>query len=291
MDITRLITPIGFILINVVMLEPSYDWCQNMYVNLFRKDGNFVFHDDFVDCEGLIVFFHGHFWQNRYDILNDKFSKYKWVLAIRTGDEYDAFDIFKINHPNIKWWLQYPNIDRNYGNARLIPIGFTDTFNNITERPEKDIDIFLSAQDTHKRRHEAFAVSSTIGGNHFIQKTDGFSRGLCGREYLDIALRSKFMPAPSGAISPDSFRLYEGLEARALPIADDVSPFINSIGFFRRLFHDAPFPIITDWNELPSIINGHTQEKQEEINNWWTNYKISIISNIKSDIEELCKKD
>ena len=281
---------IGFILINVVMLEPRYDWCQNMYIKMLRDDGNFIFSDDFVDADGLIVFLHGHFWKNKYDLLNEHFNNYKWVLAIRTGDEEDAFDINKINHVNIKWWVQYPTVNRDYGNAKLIPIGFPDYFNCIDSMPEKDIDIFLSAQDTHIRRHEAFLESNKISGNNFVNKTNGFSRGLSREEYLNLALRSKIMPAPSGAISPDSFRLYEALEVGALPIADDVSPRINSNGFFKKLFPDAPFPIITDWNELPEIIKNHNQDKQDIINRWWTNYKRSLIIDLKNDIDILFKK-
>lgn len=281
---------IGYTLINVAILEPGYDWCQNMYIKMLKDDGGFIFNDNFVDCEGLIVFLHGHFWQHKYDLLNSSFNNYKWVLAIRTGDEEDAFDISKIKHPNIKWWVQYPSVNHDYGDTRLIPVGFADQFNNILYRPEKDIDIFLAAQDTHNRRHEAFLVVGKIPGNNFIYRTDGFSRGLDREEYLNLALRAKIMPAPSGALSPDSFRLYEALEAGALPIADDISPRIDSVGFFNKLFPDAPFPIITDWNELPEIIKNHNEDKQEKINDWWTNYKKSIIINIKSDIDILCKK-
>lgn len=288
MGIRKMVTPTSSFF-NIVLLSDSPDWCQSMYVKLFQEAGAKLNYD-FVRADGIVLMLHGHFWYEDYEKLNEMLKPYKWVIGIRTGDEEDRFQVTQINHPNIKWWVQYPVKSGDYGNARFIPIGVPDYFVLPKVMPEKDIDIFLSAQNTHVRRNQAFNVAERIEGNNFIQRTQGFSQGLPVEEYLDKALRSKVMPAPSGAISPDSFRLYEALEAGALPIADDISPRIDSEGFFRKIFPDAPFPIITDWTELPEIIKNHTPAKQKEINNWWTNYKKSLILNIENDIKELCKK-
>lgn len=260
-----------------------------MYLKMFEREG-FQIHDDFVEAEEAIIIFHGHFLRGKYQEFNDRIKRYKWVLALRTGDEENRFDINKVDHPNIKWWIQYPVKNSDYGDARLIPIGVPDYFTLPDTLPKKDIDIFMSAQNTHIRRNLAFSVAEKIAGNNYINKTNGFSAGLERKEYRDLAFRSKIMPAPSGAISPDSFRLYEALEAGALPIADDISPRIDSSGFFERLFLDPPFPIVTDWSQLEIIIKNHTPKKQQEINQWWTNYKKSLIINLWDDINELCKK-
>lgn len=282
--------------IPVIILRGGASWCKSMYIKMFKNkldniDTGYNFSINIIESgqewpvsEGAVVLIHGHFWSGHYD-------KYKWVIAMRTDDEEDEFDIFKIKHSNIKWWVQYPVMGRDYGDARLIPIGTPNYFDDLpSARPVKDIDIFLSAQDTHQRRHDVFETVDRIKtSSSFVNRTDGFSAGISREDYRNKALRSKIMPAPSGAVSPDSFRLYEALESHAYPIADDISPQIESKGFFKRLFPDAPFPIIEDWGELEHIVLNYQPDKQKEIDEWWTNYKKSLIMNLRKDIEKLCK--
>ena len=50
--------------------------------------------------------------------------------------------------------------------------------------------------------------------------------------------RAKTVPAPRGAVSPDSFRFYEALELGAVPITEDEK-------FWHSLFDDFAIPIVS----------------------------------------------
>jgi len=97
-------------------------------------------------------------------------------------------------------------------------------------------------------------------------------------------------PAPSGAVSPDSFRLYEALEAHTIPIADDISPTHDSAGYWRLVFPDAPFPILDSYEQLPGYIEDQLKAwpaNANQIAAWWTRQKRTMARNLRNDLKKL----
>ena len=239
--------------------------------------------------DGCCIIVPGRYWHQRTNEISEALSRYKWVLFFRTGDEEDLLDApYRIVHPNIKHWIQTPRADRDYGDARLFGVGFPAHFDDLPEHaPDKVNDLFLSAQGTHSRRHLAFSV---LSGRQGITATSGFTQGLDPRLYAREMLSARVAPAPSGACSPDSFRLYEALEAHCVPIADDVSPVYDSRGYWQKLFGDAPFPIYQDTADLPGYIGDVLADWPRSANRvaaWWITQKRRMAHWLVDDLKAL----
>ena len=268
-------------IVSVGRLAPRDQWDQTWLDDLlnnrlyptgleFTRFEGYPYHTD-----GCVLIVPGRYWHHRTNEISEALAKYKWVLFIKTGDEEDLLDApYRIVHNNIRFWIQTPRADRDYGDARLFGVGYTPHFTNLpAHAPDKTRELFLSAQGTHTRRQMAFSV---LSGRDGITETAGFTQGLDPREYAREMLSARVAPAPSGACSPDSFRLYEALEAHTVPIADDVSPVYHSVNYWRNLFEDAPFPIYEDVADLPRFIDeilADWPRKANQVTAWWCRQK------------------
>ncbi len=240
--------------------------------------------------EGCILIIPGRYWWEHFLEINAAVRRYKWLLAIRTGDEEDLFDINRIEHPNCHWWVQTPCKGRDYGDARLFGVGYPPHFNHL--KPcDRVADVFLAAQNTHTRRNQCFNQLVTLHARKHVEETTGFTQGMGVQEYARMMCSTKVAPAPSGAFSPDSFRLYEALEAHAVPIADTISPVYNSKGYWHMLFPpEAPFPTISDYNDLPGYIDDQLRlwpMNTNRITAWWMRYKRSMSRWVKEDLQKM----
>lgn len=280
-------------MIPVVRLAPGNQWDQNVLDLLFSNQLyptglEFKRFDAYTKTDGIILIVPGRYWHKHTADICEALARYRWVLGIRTGDEEDLFDISQVQHPNIRWWVQTHRADRDYVDARLIPLGFPPHFNRL-EDGARNLDVLLSAQNTHERRREAFSVLQA-GVRRRIEPTDGFTQGMVPTEYARRMCSTKVAPCPSGAVSPDTFRVYEALEAHAVPIADDVSPAYDSRGYWTKLYPDAPFPILTDYANLPGWIDDILADWPRTANRvaaWWIGAKRAMARNLRDDLEAL----
>ncbi len=196
-------------MIHVGRLAPGNQWDQNVLERLFDNTLyptgiNFRRVEGFPNSDGCVLIVPGRYWHQQTDQITEAIARFKWVLAIRTGDEEDLLDIRAVPHPNIKWWVQTPRTHADYGDARFIPLGFPPHFNDLPkEPPVKDWEVFLSAQKTHKRRKLAFDQLETHSG--LVNATAGFTRGLPLWEYKADMVRARVAPCPAGAASPGRY--------------------------------------------------------------------------------------
>lgn len=284
-------------IVELKFLPPTNQWDQNFLEQLFANKiydtgYNFEYDEDLSELGGAVIVIPGQYYVGKESEVAEIFAKYKWVLAIKTGDEEDLFDWKKLQAPHIKWWIQTPRTDRDYGDARLFGVGYTPHFNNLSskDRASTVLDVFLSAQDTHERRHEAFKYLEGSRFAKLIERTPGFTQGMEKDQYRNAMVTAKVAPAPSGVVSPDSFRVYEALEAHTVPIADDISPNYDSEGYWNKLYPDAPFPILKNYSDL----NGYIEDVlynfpvvTNRVVEWWMLKKREMVDWITDDIEEL----
>ena len=99
---------------------------------------------------------------------------------------------------------------------------------------------------------------------------------------------AKIAPCPSGAVSVDSFRVWEALEAGALPVVDTVSPTDGLTDYWQRVLGDPPFPLVDGWatvgfgqllRDWPTLIG--------PVNDWYRGYKRRLAQWLRDDLEAL----
>lgn len=189
----------------------------------------------------------------------------KKVLVIVTSDEENKFAISDLYHPDMKIFMTYPTEDHKYVDGYL-PIGYRPETKKLIQwngMGAKSIDWFFAGQNTHADRQNCIQALQNLPNGKLIA-TEGFAQGVSYEDYMGWMCRSKISPCPSGAVSPDSFRLCETLEAGGIPI-------VGQGAFFTLLFGDYPFPTVSDWSELPEVIN-HYKDRQDVANKcaaWW----------------------
>jgi len=273
--------------IPVGRLAPTKQWDQNMLDLLFANDLyytglNFSRHEGYPIADGAIIIIPGRYWHEQGNQISECIAKYRWVLAIRTGDEEDLFDPERVFHRNIKWWVQSPTPGRDYGDARLIGVGFPPHFNDI-DFVERCNGVFLSAQNTHDLRHQCFAALEDLDVPKVVHPTTGFTHGMDKSEYVTCMAAAKIAPAPSGPVTADNFRLFEALEAHTVPIADNKD-------FWLNLFPDAPFPIVENYEQLPGYIRDQLEEwpaNSNRITAWWMHQKRQLSKWLVEDLTDV----
>lgn len=285
-------------MIHVGQLGPTQQWDQTMVLDLLNNELyptslEFKHWTGYpTGAEGCILIIPGRYWAKQGNHISESLSRYKWVLALRTSDEEDLFDPYRVYHPNIKWWVQTPRVAKDYTGARAFGVGYTPHFKHLPlQAPEKRIQVFLSAQNTHTRRAACFDAyrQRTFADSH-IQATSGFTQGLTQDKYRAAMLQTRVAPAPSGAESPDSFRVWEALQAHAIPIADDLSPTHDSAGYWNLVCPGAPFPVLQDAENYI----GYTMDLLKawptignDVAAWWCTYKRRMTYWLIDDLKEL----
>lgn len=232
--------------------------------------------------------------------LNKKLSQYNWVVLIVVSDENNLFEIDDLDHPNMKVWIQTPRANKEYDNVRYFGVGygFSSKYRNKFEKEylHKPTDIFISGQNTHPRRNVIFSRLLDYKQRHpedpiEINMTEGFTQGMKPVDYYRNMAMTKIAPCPSGIVSPDSFRLYEALEFGAIPIADDISPAegYDSRGYWKRIFPDAPFPILSNSNvrEAIDVARTNYQQRANTVFAWWIGQKRRYSYDLVDDIRAL----
>jgi hypothetical protein len=274
-------------MIPVGRLAPKDQWDQNMLDLLFANelyDTGLTFKrcEGYPVSDGAILIIPGRYWHHRTNEISEAIAKYQWVLAMRVGDEEDLLEPDRVFHRNIKWWVQSPKPGHDYGDARLFGVGFPPHF-NVLWPTERAISVFLSAQNTHGLRHECFDALHNVTVSKLVKETSGFTQGMDKKRYAEMMCSAKVAPAPSGPVTADNFRLFEALEAHAIPIADDKD-------FWLTVFPDAPFPIVDTYDQLAGYINDQLDawpRNANHISAWWMHQKRNLSLWLTQDLDDL----
>lgn len=280
-------------------------WDQGILEDMFKL-GNFKhytiedYYDAIPDDEGVVVIINGRTHTSEEDIrnINTNIERFAWVVFIVTGDEEALFPLDQIRHPMLRTWVQLPRMNKHNDVSYKLPNGYRpetrDTLKEIGLQ-ERSLDWSFVGQVNHERRQQCVDVLNQfapIYPNSYIAGTDGFGKeAVQYKEYLEIMAKSKIVLCPSGIETPDSFRLYEALEAGCIPVVDAFSTNFKTPGFWQYLFgSDIPFPIINYWDDLPQLLPTLLKEYPANANKifaWWQQKKRSMYIKLKKDIEVL----
>ncbi len=215
--------------------------------------------------------------QNPADI-NKELAKLSECIVICTSDEWHRFDLAKLKHPDMILYGMYAYDTK--AEVVWLPIGYTPHGRIPEHYEERPNDIYFSGQVNHKSREEMVKHLKVLP-NFVLQESAGFAQGIDPVAYINNIKESKVVPAPSGNISPDSFRLYEALENGAVPVAEDPS-------YFTKLFQAYPFPAVSK----PEQWKGYCEDAVKlfpSLNNrcssWWQSWKCNLYNAFNTEDE------
>lgn len=262
-------------------------WDQTLIDDIFLDSRFYEVNSFDEELKGGIVIIPGAYQSDYIDEINKEINRYEWIILIITSDEESKFPIEKIKHPNIRIHVQYPKKPR-HNTYEKFPIGYTKETRKHLSLKEKDLDFFFSGQVTNSRRRQCVEQLRNME-NGLLVETKGFSQGLKTDEYMENMNRAKVVPAPAGGISADSFRLYEALEAGAVPIGDNISD-SGDVDFWGYMFGAVHFYEINEYKNLPEYIKGLVQSYPHQNNRsqaWWIKFKRDLKERLVDEVEEL----
>jgi hypothetical protein len=264
----------------------------------------FQMRDKMADIkEGAVIVFPARRQIDCVDELNADLARLQWAVVILTGDEAREFPAYAIHHPNMKLWIMSANPKRHVDGARKIGSGFPPQarhwlpqFHNLAI--EKPLDYYFAGQITHARRKGCAVQLETMRehevNNHLkgeFHFSEGFTQGVAHEEYYRGLASAKTAPCPSGPENPDSFRLYEALEAGAVPIVDAFSPQLQLPDYWTWFFdEEPPFPVYNEYDQLRGYTSDAAARDPALANKvfaWWMNYKRRFCYWLQEDIAAL----
>lgn len=274
-------------------------WDQGLLEDLLSGSG-FKHLTDFhpYRTAGSIVVINGRMHAGDVRKINDDIAKLPWVLLIITGDEESLFPWTEIHHPRMRLWVQLPRLHQHNDVAFKLPNGYRpNTRASLDEigYQQRTRDYFFAGQVNHPRRQECVdAIKSLPPGmaTGTAVSTEGFGREkIAYRDYLKLMAQTKIVLCPSGIETPDTFRLYEALEAGCLPIVDAHSTRNPVPGFWTYLFgEDPPFPVIDHWSNLPRLLPQILKEYPQNASRafaWWQRKKRDMRFKLTDTVKEL----
>jgi len=208
------------------------------------------------------------------------------------------YGVILLSDENLREPLEYlhdPNcvfVARNYfhpfyhGHPKvsLFGLGYKKGF-NAHEVKNKDFqsreyDWCFAGSIHGKERQEALEALKSFSSNHRIHTCSGFDAedGLGTKEYREMLSNSKYALCPAGQDSMDSFRIYEALEAGAIPVTLKhtehmrVEPSYWHAVFFGQ--QELPFVMGNSWEEVVEKLNaGESLPTAEQCGEFWTHWK------------------
>src|SRR5882672_3101976 len=229
-------------MIPVVYLPPNSQHDQYQFELLFNHkmwlpNGSYEFAeftsiaDVSPSSQTLVLVIPSKYYEDKISEINTQIARFSSVLLVISGNEEGCFDLSRIEHPNKKIYYTTPHlsktrmdlVDRFFGDGYPPPSSIMGGLSQ--QAQDKNLDVYFAGQITHKRREQAVvAMRSFEEANPEarvkIVETAGFRQGETPEEYYSNLASAKVAPCPSGPETNDTFRVYEALEAMAVPIVD-----------------------------------------------------------------------
>jgi len=171
---------------------------------------------------------------NRSIMYERYFARYEEAgipfAAVHLSDEFysDTYNFYE--HRMCMW------VARNYWHPKLAEmpkvftfgLGWKNGFKSVQtaaepppEWKDRPYSVSFAGNIHHTMRRDFVAAFEDVPGHYFHLTFDGFNSasGLKLAEYRDMMNKSKYVLCPIGHFNVDCFRVYEALEAGAVPIA------------------------------------------------------------------------
>lgn len=227
--------------------------------------------------------------------LNAELRKLDASLLILCGDEEAVFPWREIMQDNTRFWVQIPDPVK-HGDMDWA-FFFGDGWKQGTpgllggaQMPERPVNWSFSGQVTNQRRIDAVKGLKKTRLKGELLETEGFTAGMAREHFLNQLKRTKVAPCPGGPNTPDTFRLYEALEAGCYPIVGDPE-------YWRFLYREAilPFDALEDWGVVGGYIEAAVKHWPAPANasaTWWIERKREMVEQLNIDLKGIgCTPD
>lgn len=214
------------------------------------------------------------------------------VVLFLMGDEEADFPVEDIKHRSIHVWVQNPHPER-HDEYHKLGTGYPPQLNIHLPKLgfKKSLDVYFAGQITHSRRFEMEHELSKYQRTHkrvLVQKSESFTSGVDHQTYYQNMRAAKVCPAPSGAIVPDSFRLFEALESMSIVIADEVNPDESIDEYWDWLMGPNPLIKLKRYSSLNDYIKEALEEWPVNVQtqtSWWMRWKRDFAYKICNQLE------
>ncbi len=206
------------------------------------------------------------------------------VFLFHLGDETGNHDLLEIYKNCSYVWRPFcSNKYFNNNNVECIPIGYKSGLKHY-KKNNREFKWAFTGTPHKSSRHDLLFQFSEIKP-FFCHKTEKFDGKIISTDQMsDIFSSTNFMPCPNGFFHPETYRLYEALQCRSIPIVE------NAYNYYDRLFPNNPFIKVNKWEDAKPMLKDwkekQIKKKQEECNNWWDNYKNSLQEKIKDKVTQ-----
>jgi len=258
--------PVVWLTFNGVPARGKWDhtWLESL------APGGVVMCDGWPDAQGkAVIIVTGDLDTYGHNRLERVLNQLDAAVLIVASNEESKFDHRRFAAPNRVLWLHTPTTgdlpplgDGGYAHVRFLPTGGTPgTVERFADScPTKDLDWSFAGQVTHPRRRRLVESNQMYGQKAEIHSTKAFGAGMPPAEYADLLRRTRIAPCPAGAVSLDTFRVYEALQAGAAPILDTITAEgRHDPEFWDLLFGvNHPFNLCpdneNDWDLRPDLV-------------------------------------
>lgn len=187
----------------------------------------------------------------------------------------------------------------------FFPLGYTDRvqrekidvldvakggicFSKITERKYR---FSFCGQGSKKDRKTMLECFKYCCPNYIFESDSASESGaLSGEVYGGILAQSIFVPCPLGNINIDTYRLFEALDAGAIPILTSRYAY-QPYDYYKVLLGDHPIPTFRSWRQaeifVRNISDDSIEKLSEEINFWYKSYRLFLKSIINKSLSTI----
>jgi hypothetical protein len=218
------------------------------------------------------------------DWLNVQLAGLPWCVVLITSDEEARFPWRDLSHPNMRVWAQTPHPEVHDGIDGTFPVGYTPETRRVTAleaSTERALEWMFAGQVTHDRRRacvDQLNADLNRGTEGLLLATELFAAGMELAAYLAALCDAKVAPCPGGPVNPDTFRLWEALQAGCVPLVDTEAGEKEGLDGYWPFLLDgpAPFPLVDDWANFRLLADGVLEDwpfQSAKVGAWWIGYQ------------------
>lgn len=175
--------------------------------------------------------------------------------------------------------------------------GFTKVDDEFKTFKDRELDWCFAGSVHNDKRKEAIEKFKNYSGDYKLHTCSGFNAtdGLSTEEYRKLLNNCKFALCPQGQENMDSFRIYEALEAGAVPVTIKHSQhMIIEPSYWHAIFYgdlNLPFVIGADWddavNQLKNLKIQDCEKMQSNCQAFWSRWKTTWKTKFSKNIKLL----